>query len=49
MTVLASAVALALAGVAIIARSVTKPIFAITSITEAVAKGDSAIAIPFSD
>jgi HAMP domain-containing protein len=44
-----SAVALALAGAAIIARSVTKPISAITSITEAVAGGDSAIAIPFSD
>jgi hypothetical protein len=43
LTVLASAVALALAGVAIIARSVTKPIFAITSITEAVAKGDNEI------
>jgi methyl-accepting chemotaxis protein len=50
LTVLAcSAVALALAGIAIIARSVTRPISAITSITEAVAKGDSAIAIPFSD
>jgi methyl-accepting chemotaxis protein len=44
-----SAVALALAGVAIIARSVTKPISAITGITEAVAAGDSSIAIPFSD
>jgi methyl-accepting chemotaxis protein len=44
-----SAVALALAGAAIIARSVTKPISAITSITQAVAGGDSAIAIPFSD
>jgi len=50
LTVLAcSAVALALAGVLIIARSVTRPISAITSITEAVAKGDSAIAVPFSD
>ncbi len=50
LTVLAClAVALAIIGVAIIARSVTKPITDITSITEAVAAGDSAIAIPFSD
>src|SRR5262245_58736582 len=50
LTVLAcSAVALALAGVLIIARSVTRPISAITSITQAVAGGDSTIAIPFSD
>ena len=43
LTVLAcSALALALVGVLIIARSVTRPISAITSITEAVAKGDSA-------
>src|SRR5262249_23667503 len=50
LTVLACiAVALALAGVAIIARSVTRPIADITSITEAVARGDSGIAIPFSD
>lgn len=50
LTVLACiAVALALAGAGIIARSVTKPIAAITSITEAVAGGDAAIAIPFSD
>ncbi|MGC2042526.1 MAG: HAMP domain-containing methyl-accepting chemotaxis protein [Pseudolabrys sp.] len=50
LTVLACvAVALALAGAAIIARSVTKPIADITSITQAVASGDSAIAVPFSD
>jgi methyl-accepting chemotaxis protein len=50
LTVLACiAVALALAGVAIIARSVTRPIADITSITQAVAGGDGAIAIPFSD
>jgi methyl-accepting chemotaxis protein len=50
LTVLACiAVALAIIGVLIIARSVTKPITDITSITEAVAAGDSAIAIPFSD
>ena len=50
LTVLACiAVALALAGAGIIARSVTKPIAAIPSITEAVAGGDAAIAIPFSD
>jgi len=44
-----SAVALALAGAAIIARSVTKPISAITNITQAVAGGDSTIAIPYSE
>jgi methyl-accepting chemotaxis protein len=50
LTVLACiAVALAIIGVMIIARSVTKPIADITSITEAVAAGDSGIAIPFSD
>ena len=50
LTVLAcSAVVLALSGAAIIARSVTRPISAITSITEAVASGDSTIAVPFSD
>ena len=50
LTVLACiAVALAVAGVAIIARSVTRPIADITSITQAVAGGDGAIVIPFSD
>lgn len=43
------AVALALAGAAIIARSVTRPIGAITKVTAAVAAGDSAIAVPYSD
>ncbi|MGB9412883.1 MAG: HAMP domain-containing protein [Pseudolabrys sp.] len=50
LTVLAcSAIALALAGIAIIARSVTGPISDITSVTEAVAAGDAAITIPFTD
>jgi methyl-accepting chemotaxis protein len=43
------AVGLAIVGVAIIARSVTKPIADITKVTEAVAGGDSSIAIPFSE
>jgi methyl-accepting chemotaxis protein len=43
------AVALAIAGIAIIARSVIKPITAITSVTEAVAGGNAAIAIPYSN
>jgi len=50
LTVLAClAVALAIAGTAIIARSVVRPITAITSITQAVASGNASIAIPFSD
>ena len=50
LTVLAcSAIALAIAGILIIARSVTRPISAITSVTEAVAAGDAAIVIPFID
>ena len=43
------AIALAIAGVAIIARSVTKPIADITNITQAVAAGNSSIVIPFND
>jgi methyl-accepting chemotaxis protein len=43
------AVGLAIIGVAIIARSVTKPIADITKVTEAVAGGDSSITIPFSE
>ena len=42
-------VAVALAGAAIIARGVIKPIIDITSITQAVAGGDGTIAIPFSE
>jgi methyl-accepting chemotaxis protein len=50
LTMLAGiAVVLALIGVAIIARSVTKPITEITKVTAAVAAGDSAISVPFSD
>jgi methyl-accepting chemotaxis protein len=50
LTVLACiAVALALVGAVIIARSVTGPIAAITTVTQAVAAGDSTIDIPFSD
>ncbi|HKS86247.1 MAG TPA: HAMP domain-containing methyl-accepting chemotaxis protein [Pseudolabrys sp.] len=50
LTILACvAVALAIAGAAVIARSVTKPIGAITKVTTAVAAGNSAIAVPFSD
>ena len=41
-----SAIALALAGIVIIARSVTRPISAIASVTEAVAAGVATIAIP---
>lgn len=48
-TLAAIAVALALAGVVIIARSVTRPITAITAVTEAVASGNAGIAIPYSD
>ena len=43
------ALALAVAGAAIIARSVAKPITAITNVTQAVAGGNASIAIPFSD
>jgi methyl-accepting chemotaxis protein len=43
------ALALAVAGAVIIARSVAKPITAITNITQAVAGGNASIAIPFSD
>jgi len=43
------AVMLAVAGAAIIGRSVTRPITAITSITEAVAGGDASVTIPFTD
>jgi len=43
------AVALAIVGVAIISRSVTKPIGAITKITESVAAGNANIEIPFSN
>jgi methyl-accepting chemotaxis protein len=43
------AIALALVGVAIISRSVTRPIAAITAVTQAVADGDAAIAVPFSE
>jgi methyl-accepting chemotaxis protein len=50
LTVLACiAVALALSGAVIIARSVTKPIADIATVTQAVAGGDGIIAIPFSD
>ena len=50
LTVLAAfAVALAIAGVLIIARSVTRPIAAITTVTEAVAAGDAGVTVPFSD
>jgi methyl-accepting chemotaxis protein len=40
---------LAAAGVAIIRRSVTKPIAEITRVTEAVAAGDAAMQVPFSE
>ncbi|HET9715918.1 MAG TPA: methyl-accepting chemotaxis protein [Pseudolabrys sp.] len=43
------AIALAVAGILIIARSVTRPISDITKVTEAVAAGDNTIGIPFSD
>jgi len=43
------ALVLAVAGAAIIARSVARPITAITSVTQAVAEGNASIAIPFSD
>jgi methyl-accepting chemotaxis protein len=43
------AVLLAAVGAMVISRSVAKPIADITKITEAVADGDAAVAIPFSD
>ena len=50
LTVLAcTAVALALVGAFIIARSVTRPIADITNVTQAVANGDGAIVVPFSE
>ena len=45
----AFAVILAVAGVLMIARGVAKPLAAITRVTEQVAGGDAAIAIPFSE
>ena len=50
LSVLAAfAVMLAAAGAVVIARAVAKPLAAITRVTEQVAAGDAAIAIPFGD
>src|SRR5262249_54087752 len=44
-----SAVVMALFGSFIIARSIARPLASITRVTEAVAAGDGAVAVPFSD
>jgi len=50
LTILAAfAVMLAIAGALMIARSVVKPLAAITRVTEAVAAGEASISIPFSE
>ena len=45
----ALAIMVALVGAALISRGVTRPLAAISRITEAVAKGDANVAVPFSD